>query len=112
MIGNRSLMEAHGVRVPALDIDRKILHKGFFPIYIACDQRACALLTAKYSVSRQIEAELGKLSDKNVLILVENCDPNITEAMLCDYYSLSPTELKFLTTTEPTATSKPPSPPI
>ena len=96
MIGNRSLMEAHGVRVPALDVDRKILHKGYFPIYIACDQRACAMLVVKYSINKEIETELGRLADKNVLILVENCDPNITEQMLCDYYSLYPDSLKIL----------------
>ena len=88
-------MEAHGVRVPALDVDRKILHKGYFPIYIACDQRACAMLVVKYSISKEIETELGRLADKNVLILVENCDPNITEQMLCDYYSLYPDSRKL-----------------
>lgn len=96
MIGNRSLMEAHGVRVPALDVDRKILHKGFFPVYLACDQRACAMFVVKYSVDRDIETELGRLADRNVMILVENCDPNITEQMLCDYYSLYPDSLKIL----------------
>ena len=96
MIGNRSLMEAHGVRVPALDVDRKILHKGYFPIYLACDQRACAMFVVKYSINRKIETELGRLADKGVLILVENCDPNITEQMLCDYYSLFPDSLKIL----------------
>ncbi len=96
MIGNRSLMEAHGVRVPALDVDRKILHKGFFPVYLACDQRACAMFVVKYSIDRDIETELGRLADRNVTILVENCDPNITEQMLCDYYSLYPDSLKIL----------------
>lgn len=96
MIGNRSLMQAHGVRVPALDVDRKILHKGYFPIYIACDQRACALLVVSYTADRQLENELGRLTDKNVTVLVENCDPNITEQMLCDYFSLYPESVKIL----------------
>lgn len=96
MIGNRSLMQAHGVRVPALDVDRKILHKGYFPVYIACDQRACALLVTGYSTDPAIEAELGRLSDKGITLLVNNCDPNITEQMLCDYYSLYPDLVKIL----------------
>lgn len=96
MIGNRSLMQSHGVRVPALDVDRNILHKGYFPVYIACDQRACALLVVRYSTSKALEAELGRLSDKNVTLLVENCDPNITEQMLCDYYSLYPDRVRIL----------------
>lgn len=96
MIGNRSIMEAHGVRIPSLDVDRKILHKGFFPVYVACDQRACALLTVKYTIDREVEYELGRLADKGVTLLVDNCDPNITEEMLCDYYSLFPDLIKIL----------------
>ncbi len=96
MIGNRSLMQAHGVRVPALEVDRKILHRGFFPVYISCDQRACALLMVGYSVDRNIGTELGKLTDRGVTLLINNCDPNITEQMLCDYYSLYPDLVKLL----------------
>lgn len=96
MIGNRSLMQAHGVRVPALEVDRKILHRGYFPVYIACDQRACALLVVGYSVDADIEAELAKLSNRGVVLLVNNCDPNITEQMLCDYYSLYSDLVKIL----------------
>lgn len=96
MIGNRSLMQAHGVRVPALEVDRKILHKGFFPVYVACDQRACALLMVGYSVDRDIGTELGRLTDRGVTLLINNCDPNITEQMLCDYYSLYPDLVKLL----------------
>ncbi len=96
MIGNRSLMQAHGVRVPELEVDRKILHKGFFPVYIACDQRACALLVVGYSVDREIGTEIGRLNDRGVTLLVKNCDPNITEQMLCDYYSLYPDLVKIL----------------
>ncbi len=96
MIGNRSLMQAHGVRVPALDVDRKILHKGYFPVYIASNQRACALLVVGYSVDATIEAELGRLGDRGIALLVKNCDPNITEQMLCDYFSLFPDLVKIL----------------
>lgn len=96
MIGNRSLMQAHGVRVPDLDVDRKILHRGYFPVYIACEQRACALLVIGYTPDRTIENELGRLCDRGVTLLVSNCDPNITEEMLCDYYSLYPDLVKIL----------------
>lgn len=96
MIGNRSLMISHGVRIPPLEVDRKILHKGYFPIYVACDQRACALLTVKYTISRGVEEELLKLANKGVTLLIDNCDPNLTEEMLCDYYSLYPDIIKIM----------------
>ncbi len=96
MIGNRSLMQSHGVRVPDLEVDRKMLHKGFFPVYVACDQRACALLMVKYSVDSDMSRELCRLSDKGITLLIDNCDPNITEQMLCDYFGLYPDIVKIL----------------
>ncbi len=96
MIGNRSMMISHGVRIPPLEVDRKILHKGYFPIYIASDQRACALLTVRYTIDRAVEAELERLANAGVTLLIDNCDPNITEEMLCDYYSLYPDIIRIM----------------
>ena len=95
-IGNRTLMEAHNIKVPSLEVDKKILHKGFFPVYIACDQRACALLIVKYKPVEQIESSLLKLINTGVTLLINNCDPNITEDMLTDYYSLYPDSIKIM----------------
>ncbi len=95
-IGNRTLMEAHSIRVPSLEVDKKILHQGFFPVYIACDQRACALLIIKYKPDEHIENNLLKLVNTGVTLLVNNCDPNITEEMLADYYSIYPDSIKIM----------------
>ncbi len=95
-IGNRTLMEAHSIRVPSLEVDKKILHKGYFPVYVACDQRACALLIVKYLPDEEIQSSLIRLVNTGVTLLVNNCDPNITEEMLCDYYSLYPDCVKIM----------------
>lgn len=96
LIGNRTLMESHGVRVPPLEVDRKILHKGYFPVYITCDERACALLIVQYRADGTIASELGRLISTGVTLLISNCDPNITEEMLCDYYGLYPDGVKIM----------------
>lgn len=87
-IGNRTLMESHGIRVPSLEVDKKILHRGFFPVYIASDQRACAMLIVKYAANDKICNKLISLQNSGVVLLIDNCDPNITEEMLCDYCGL------------------------
>ncbi len=96
LIGNRSLMIAHGVRVPELEVDRKILRQGYFPVYIAVNQRACALLTLGYSVDGYVMKKLGRLQDKGVILLIDNCDPNITEQMLSDYFGFYPDLVRIL----------------
>ena len=73
-----------------------MLRKGYFPVYVACDQRACALLIVKYSPDEEIQNNLIKLVNTGVTLLVNNCDPNITEEMLCDYYSIYPDSVKIM----------------
>lgn len=87
-IGNRTLMEAHGITVPDVELDRKILRNGFFPIYLATEGRACALLMVQYSVNPAVAHELRQLTKLGVTILVNNTDPNITDQMICDYLGL------------------------
>ncbi len=87
-IGNRTLLEAHGIKTPSFEVDKKILRNGFFPVYVASDEKPCALLMVKYNVSADIASELHKLCGSGVTLLVDTCDPNITSEMVCDYFGL------------------------
>ncbi len=96
LIGNRTLMETHGVSVPSVEVDRKILRSGYFPVYVASDGRPCALIIVGYEADRHIEAELRRLTKTGVVLLVNNCDPNVTEEMLCDYFGLPDDFVKIM----------------
>lgn len=95
-IGNRALMEAHGIDVPSLEVDRKILRQGYFPVYVATGDKACALLIIQYSVERKIAHELRNLSKIGITLLINNTDPNLTEAMICDYFGLYDDTVKVM----------------
>lgn len=95
-IGNRTLMEAHGIKVPSLEVDRKILHRGFFPVYVAVGQRACALLIVKYNPDRKVRRDLVRLVNAGMTLLIDNCDSNITAQMLSDYYAIYPDCIKIM----------------
>ncbi len=95
-IGNRTLMEAHGIKVPPLEVDRKILHRGYFPIYVAEGGRACALLIVKYIPSRKVKRDLIKLVNAGLTLLVDNCDSNITAPMLSEYYGIYEDSIKIM----------------
>ncbi|MBQ6848273.1 MAG: cation-translocating P-type ATPase [Clostridia bacterium] len=96
-IGNRTLMEAHGISVPNVELDRKILRQGFFPVYVASANKACALLVVRYDVSLDVSRELRRLTNSGVTLLVKTSDPNITEAMVCDYLGLYEDTVKVMT---------------
>ncbi len=87
-IGNRTLLESHGIPVPNVDIDHKILAEGYFPIYVAKENKACVLIIAKYKVNKTVAQKLNKIIELGVTLLVENSDPNITKDMICDYFDL------------------------
>lgn len=87
-IGNRTLMEAHGIKVPDIEVDRKILRNGYFPIYVASADKVCALLVVQYSVDPDVAYHLRRLTKIGVTVLVNNTDPNITNEMICDYLGL------------------------
>ncbi len=87
-IGNRTLMEAHGIKVPDVEVDRKILRNGYFPIYVASADRICALLVVQYSVDPEVTYQLRRLTKLGVTLIVNNTDPNVSAEMICDYFGL------------------------
>ncbi len=95
-IGNRTLMEAHSIEVPSVEVDRKILRQGYFPVYVATREKACALLIIQYNVNRNIAHELRKLTASGVTLLVNSCDPNLIEEMICDYFGLYNDSVKVM----------------
>ncbi|MBE6776663.1 MAG: cation-translocating P-type ATPase [Ruminococcaceae bacterium] len=96
-IGNRTLMQAHGIDVPDIEIDRKILRSGYFPVYVASDDKVCALLVVQYSVDPEVSYELRRLTKIGVTLLVNNTDPNITDQMICDYLGLYDDSVMIMT---------------
>lgn len=95
-IGNRTLMETHGIKVPSIDVDRRILSQGYFPVYVATREKACALLIIQYNVDTKIARELRRLTSTGVTLLVNNTDPNLTEEMICDYLGLYEDSVKVM----------------
>lgn len=87
-IGNRTLLEAHGMAAAPIDIDRKILKNGAFPVYIAADGKTEAILVVKYTAKTKIKYELSSACNMGITLLINNSDPNITNNMVCDYFEL------------------------
>lgn len=95
-IGNRNLMLAHEIPVPEAEVDKKILRDGYFPVYLACDGKALALIVLRYVPSPSIAKELDKITAMGLTLLISNCDQNISEEMLCDYFDLYDDSLKIM----------------
>ena len=95
-IGNRTLMEAHGIAVPSVELDKKILRKGFFPVYLATGGKACAMIVIQYNVNENIARELKHITELGVTLLITNSDPNINEEMISDYFGIYSDYIKIV----------------
>lgn len=98
-VGNRTLMEGHNIKTPSLELDKKILRQGYFPLYLACDQQLCALFVVGYEADEEITYELRNLCNTGVTMLINSNDPNVSEEMLCDYFGLYPDLVKVMSGT-------------
>ena len=97
-VGNRTIMEAHGISVPDIETDRKILRSGYFPVYVASNDTAVALLMVRYTAHPDVSRELRHLTKIGVTVLVNNSDPNLSNEMICDYLGLYEDAVMVMTT--------------
>ncbi len=96
LIGNRNLMQGHNIPVPPSTVDKKILRAGYFPVYIAFKGSPCLLFVVKYEVDEQVKAELARLCNTGMTVLVNPQDPNASQTMICDYFSIPDDALKVM----------------
>lgn len=96
LIGNRNLMQGHNIAVPPASVDQKILHAGYFPVYIAVNEVPCLLFIVKYDADPEITNELQELCSTGMTIVVNPQDPNTSSAMIRDYFGLPDDALKVM----------------
>lgn len=95
-IGNRTLMQAHEIDVPGIEVDRRILQNGYFPVYVADGHKVCALIIIQYNADENVVRKLRETTKLGITLLVENSDPNINEEMICDYLGLYDDSVKIM----------------
>ncbi len=95
-IGNRALMLAHEIPVGDAQEDKRLLSEGYFPVYLARDGKACALLAVSYEPQKSVTKQLQRITGMGITLLINNCDQNICEEMLCDYFELFTDSVKIM----------------
>ncbi len=96
LIGNRMIMETHGISVPSIDIDKKIIMNGYFPVYLASEGVLSALFIVGYNVDQNISYCLKQIFNSGLTLLVKTSDPNITEEMIADYFGIHRDSVKIM----------------
>lgn len=87
-VGNRRLLQNHGVDVPSLDYEARYAKDGRRLVYLSLGGQLSAMFVVSYLADPEIQDALQDLCRSRVTLLVRSCDPNITSSDLCESFGL------------------------
>lgn len=88
LVGNRKLLENHGLDTPSSDYERKYKKDGRELVYLSVAGELSAMFIISYLTNETVENALHELQDAGVSLLIRSCDPNVTEESLCAGFHL------------------------
>lgn len=87
-VGNRRLLQNHGVDVPSSDYEARYAKDGRRLVYLSLAGQLSAMFVVSYLPDPEIQDALQDLCRSHVTLLVRSCDPNITTSDLCSDFDL------------------------
>ncbi len=89
LVGNRKLLENHGVDTPSSDYERKYKKDGRELVYLSVAGELSAMFIISYVTDPAIADALHDMQDAGLSLLIRSLDPNVTEDSLCAGFDLS-----------------------
>lgn len=83
LVGNRRLLENHGVDVPSRDYELRYTQNGRQLVYLSTAGELSAMFVLSYVADEGIAEALHSLEKAGITVLVRTCDPNVTEELIC-----------------------------
>ncbi len=96
LVGNRKLLQNHGVDVPSRDYENRYIRDSRQLVYLSVAGSLSAMFIISYTENDEVSDALHLLARENMTILVETCDPNITEESVCSTFRLDPYYIEIL----------------
>lgn len=89
LIGNRRLLDNHGIYIPSKDYEDRYAKDGRQLVYLSIAGELSAMFVVSYTADETVKRILTELTDRRVTLLVRTCDPNITEKLLASVFGLN-----------------------
>lgn len=96
LLGNRRLLEEHGIAPPSADYEKKYLTGERQATYLASGGDLVAMFVVTYHPDGAVMEELQRLEDNGVSFLVRTYDSNITAKMVSDHYKVAFRSVKVM----------------
>ncbi len=96
ILGNKRMMINHNIDIPEDNDEEKYLVSGHEVMYLAIAHKLAMMMVVDYAPNQKLAPYLKKLRDSGVTVLVRNCDPNVTDALLSECYNMRLDNIKIL----------------
>ncbi len=89
LIGNRRLLDNHGIDIPSKDYEERYAKDGRQLVYLSIAGELSAMFVVSYIADSTVKKTLVDLTNRGVTLLVRTCDPNITEHLIASTFGLN-----------------------
>lgn len=99
LLGTRELMIKYSINLPSVDFEESSVKSRTNCItYLANAGQLVAMLVTDYQPDRRLAAELKRLEDNGVTILIRTADPNVSQLKVAKDYRIYMRSIKILPT--------------
>ncbi|MGI6403842.1 MAG: hypothetical protein ACOX0K_06500 [Oscillospiraceae bacterium] len=86
LIGNARMMQAHGISLPAENLNPKYLQEGGEVFYLAVGGELTARFTVSYHIDEELALELDQMASSEKILIVYTVDPNLSPEKIWSLY--------------------------
>lgn len=98
LVGNRFLLEKHGIEPPSLEYERKYRRNGDEILYLASSGELVAMFIIGYSANRRVMDALRRMESNGMSLLIRTVDVNITPERISRDFGIYHETVKILPT--------------
>ncbi len=95
-IGNRGLLVNHRIEPPAREEENQYASGNQQVVYLAVDDRVCAMLILTYTADRRKKNELQRLEDNGISVVVRTTDVNVTRQLISRLFGIDSASVGIL----------------
>lgn len=97
IVGNRRMMENHGIDIPSMDYEERYTGGGKKPVYLSVSGKLFGMFLVSYQADPDVAEVLEQLEAGGISLMVQSDDFSVTSELIETVYGLRPGGVKVLT---------------
>ena len=89
LIGNRKLLDNHGIDIPSKDYEERYAKDGRQLVYLSIAGELSAMFVVSYTADPEVRRVLKSLTDRRITLLIRTCDQNVTDSLITSVFNLN-----------------------